>query len=112
MGCGGSKPEPEPEQPAEPTEKEKEMAAIRAKLAEAKDKGGFKKDKTFRRKFEGFKAGGGSKHTIHRADGSEKDKEEAEAINAKIAKKNAPPAKSHSMGEMAFGPGVCIEERL
>ena len=32
---------------------------------EAKDKGGFKKDKTFRRKFDGYKVGGGSKHNVH-----------------------------------------------
>jgi len=85
MGCGGSRPVEEEQsvEPAPAPEKKvdsEEMAAIRAKLAEAKDKGGFKRDKTFKRKFEGYKVGGGGKHVVHRAT----NKQETDAINSKI----------------------------
>lgn len=65
------------------------MAAIRAKLAEAKDKGGFKKDKTFRRKFDGFKVGGTGGHKVHRY-ASDEDKADAAKINAGLRKAAEP----------------------
>ena len=87
MGCGGSKPEPEPE-PTK-TVSNDEMAAIRAKLAEKKDAPGFKKEKTFRRKFDGYKVGGGSKHNIDRK-GSLVGKSDSDAVNQRMLEKFPP----------------------
>jgi len=92
MGCAGSKaPEPEPEPEKPKAVDDDEMKKIREKLAASADKGGFKKDKTFRRKFDGFKVGGGSRHNIHRSG----DSAETEAINAKIREKNGEAAPSN-----------------
>ena len=79
MGCAGSK-EPEPPPAASDPYS---MDAVKAKLAESADQPGFKKDKTFKRKFNGFKVGGGSRHDVRRAMTPE-EKAEAAAINAKL----------------------------
>ena len=92
--CGGAPPPEEPPPPETATDDNKvssdEMDAIRKKLAEAKDKGGFKKEGTFRRKFDGFKAGGSGGHKVNRVASAE-DKAQAEAINNKL-RKDAEPA--------------------
>ena len=91
MGCSESKPAPTETQTASTVKNvdADEMAAIKAKLAENADKGGYKKDKTFRRKFDGYKVGGGSKHNVHRGGLSAEEKAEADAINAKLREKEA-----------------------
>lgn len=93
MGCAGSKPE---EEVPTKTVADDEMAAVRAKLAEAKAKEDAKAaeggetagSEPFRRKFKGFQAGGGSKHNIKRAvDMSPEAVAERERINAEIKRK-------------------------
>lgn len=96
MGCGTS-------QPALPTPatiddnlqrvSSDEMAAVRKALADAQAKAAedpnpIRKQKTFKRKFDGFKAGGGSKHDIVRAkDMSPEAVAERKIINAAIKAK-------------------------
>jgi hypothetical protein len=95
MGCAGSTPAPEEAtQLANPQKVDSaEMAAVKAKLAEAKAKaeaeGGEKEGNVaFERKFKGFKAGGGGKHDVKRAkDMSPEAVAERERINAAIQKK-------------------------
>ena len=93
MGCAGSKPE---EEVPTKTVADDEMAAVRAKLAEARAKEDAKAaeggetagSEPFRRKFKGFQAGGGSKHNIKRAvDMSPEAVAERERINAEIKRK-------------------------
>ena len=97
MGCGGSKPEPEPTKLESPNKvQDDEMAKIREKLAaqQAKVDAGevpMKRSTTFKRKFKGFQAGGGGKHEVKRAvDMSPEAVAEREAIKAKIEAKKEP----------------------
>ena len=95
MGCGTS-------QPALPTPatiddnlqrvSSDEMAAVRKALADAQAKAAedpnpIRKQKTFKRKFDGFKAGGGSKHDIVHKDTSPEAVAERKIINAAIKAK-------------------------
>jgi hypothetical protein len=63
--CGGAPappPEAEPPKPQEPdpekVKEQEEMAKVRAALAASKDEPGFKRDKTFKKRFKGFKVRG------------------------------------------------------
>lgn len=98
MGCGGSKPE------AAPTPKHvvssAEMDAVKAKLAESAAKQaesestGETGQQPFERKFKGYKAKGGEKHSgthkvQRRASNDPSAQKEVAEINARIAKKKA-----------------------
>lgn len=95
MGCAASTPAPEPTKLESNPQKvsDEEMAQVRKSLAEAAEKAKeapTTRQATFKRKFEGFKAGGGSKHNVRRAkDMSPEAVAEREKINAAISKKKA-----------------------
>ena len=93
MGCAASQPE-EASQPKASDVTSSEMEAVRAKLAEQKRKEeetgttGMKRSKTFKRKFNGFQAGGGSRHDVKRhVDMSPEAVAEREAVKALMKKK-------------------------
>jgi len=107
MGCGGSKdaePLTEAEEPVEEEEKKHDpysMEAVRQKQKEKEESGEMeKRGITFKRKFKGFKAGGGSKHDINRTgQASDEDKQAiADRQAAKAAKKAAAAAKEAAGG--------------
>ena len=97
MGCGGSKPEPVPE--PEPVHDPYSLDAVKSKLAENADAPGFKKEKTFKRKFEGFKVGGGSKHHINRHVTAE-DRATAAYVNDKLRDEAAASSVAHRIFAM------------
>jgi hypothetical protein len=99
MGCGASRtskpPSFQPQPASSPGKKvsSDEMAAVKAALGAAKAKqeadGSFNDEKSsFKRKFKGYKAGGGSRHNVKRAiDRSSEADAEREAIRARMAAK-------------------------
>lgn len=94
MGCAASTPAPEPTKLANPQKvSDEEMQAVRQSLSDAAAKSleaPTTRQATFKRKFDGFKAGGGSKHNVRRAkDMRPEAVAEREKINAAIAKKKA-----------------------
>ena len=94
MGCAASTPAPEPTKLSNPHKvSDEEMQAVRKSLSDAAAKSleaPTTRQATFKRKFDGFKAGGGSKHNVRRAkDMSPEAVAEREKINAAIAKKKA-----------------------